>query len=296
MSTALTLGGGGPLGMAWELGLLTGVANAGVDLTAIDLTVGTSAGSAVGAWSRSGSITDGDAFERLQAVNAELVGLITKLGPDAQTPTASQPSVIDAMNAAAEAGTNPVTGNRAIGALALTAHTIPEAAYVSLFERLVGTQWPPAFLCEATDIDSGELQTWDEDSGISLGPAVAASCAWPGTFPVVTIAGRRYMDGGLHDGMNPTLASGHDTVICVSCHQLAGAYGLRGPAGRRLRNLRDGLDELRHQGANVVLVEPDGGFLAISEHGAAMMDVSRIPAAHAAGVAFGCEVSGRFVS
>jgi NTE family protein len=48
MSTALLLGGGGPLGMAWELGLLSGAAKRGVDLTDVDLTVGTSAGSAVG--------------------------------------------------------------------------------------------------------------------------------------------------------------------------------------------------------------------------------------------------------
>src|SRR3712207_401487 len=47
--TALVLGGGGITGIAWEIGLLAGLAEAGVDLTGADLVVGTSAGSVVGA-------------------------------------------------------------------------------------------------------------------------------------------------------------------------------------------------------------------------------------------------------
>ena len=43
------LGGGGITGIAWEIGLLAGLAEAGVDLSGADLVVGTSAGSVVGA-------------------------------------------------------------------------------------------------------------------------------------------------------------------------------------------------------------------------------------------------------
>ena len=43
------LGGGGITGIAWEIGLLAGLADAGVDLSSADLVVGTSAGSVVGA-------------------------------------------------------------------------------------------------------------------------------------------------------------------------------------------------------------------------------------------------------
>src|SRR5215510_13385362 len=46
---ALVLGGGGVTGVAWELGLLAGLAEAGLDLTDADLFVGTSAGSVVAA-------------------------------------------------------------------------------------------------------------------------------------------------------------------------------------------------------------------------------------------------------
>src|SRR6185312_16605732 len=48
-SRALVLGGGGPVGIAWESGLVAGLAQAGVDLGRADFTMGTSAGSFVGA-------------------------------------------------------------------------------------------------------------------------------------------------------------------------------------------------------------------------------------------------------
>ena len=48
MSSALVLGGGGITGIAWEIGLLHGLHESGVDLTDADTVVGTSAGSVVG--------------------------------------------------------------------------------------------------------------------------------------------------------------------------------------------------------------------------------------------------------
>ena len=298
MSTALVLGGGGPVGMAWEFGLLSGVAKSGVDLEYIDLTIGTSAGSAVGAWFRSGSVSDADVIGRLEALGGELLELITKLTAVAPQTSGSQTALptalMDAMNAVAQAGTDPAASNRTIGQLALDAPTIPETAYVSLFEHLVGTHWPSALVCASTDVDSGELQTWDHRSGVSLAQAVAASCAWPGAFPTVTVAGRRYMDGGVQDGLNPQLAAGHDTVLGISCRSLASEDGMTAGGARRQRNTQDALGDLKSQGSHVVLVEPDSRFLAISEHGAALMDLSRVRAANAAGVELGAEVAERF--
>ena len=48
MSNALVLGGGGTLGISWEIGVLAGLTKGGVDVTGADLIVGTSAGSVVG--------------------------------------------------------------------------------------------------------------------------------------------------------------------------------------------------------------------------------------------------------
>src|SRR5215831_13683674 len=55
---ALVLAGGGLTGMAWELGVIAALADAGVDLAAAHLIVGTSAGAAVGAQITSGASMD----------------------------------------------------------------------------------------------------------------------------------------------------------------------------------------------------------------------------------------------
>jgi ABC-type sugar transport system substrate-binding protein len=62
MSRALVLGGGGPVGIAWECGLLAGLAQAGVDLGTADFILGTSAGSFVGARLAMGAEAAGKEF------------------------------------------------------------------------------------------------------------------------------------------------------------------------------------------------------------------------------------------
>lgn len=51
---ALVLGGGGPVGIAWESGLIAGLAKAGIDVSQADFVIGTSAGAFVGALLASG--------------------------------------------------------------------------------------------------------------------------------------------------------------------------------------------------------------------------------------------------
>src|SRR3984957_6278090 len=52
---ALVLGGGGAAGNAWEIGIIAGLAEAGLDMTeAADLVIGTSAGATAAAQVRSG--------------------------------------------------------------------------------------------------------------------------------------------------------------------------------------------------------------------------------------------------
>src|SRR5438105_4802249 len=49
MTRALVLSCGGPVGVAWQSGLLAGFAQGGVDLAVADYVLGTSAGAVVGA-------------------------------------------------------------------------------------------------------------------------------------------------------------------------------------------------------------------------------------------------------
>src|ERR1700722_9150341 len=54
-NVALVLGGGGAAGNAWQIGLIAGLAEAGLDMTeAADLVIGTSAGATAAAQVRSG--------------------------------------------------------------------------------------------------------------------------------------------------------------------------------------------------------------------------------------------------
>src|SRR5579863_8529852 len=54
-NVALVLGGGGAAGNAWEIGIIAGLAEAGLDLTeAADLVIGTSSGATAAAQVRSG--------------------------------------------------------------------------------------------------------------------------------------------------------------------------------------------------------------------------------------------------
>ena len=57
---ALVLGGGGVTGIAWETGLIAGLAGLDIDLAAADVIIGTSAGSVVGT-----DIASGQEFEAL---------------------------------------------------------------------------------------------------------------------------------------------------------------------------------------------------------------------------------------
>ena len=69
---ALVLGGGGVTGIAWELGILKGLADAGVDLTSADLVVGTSAGSVVGAQITTGRTIDDLYKTQLEPADKEI--------------------------------------------------------------------------------------------------------------------------------------------------------------------------------------------------------------------------------
>ncbi|SDP58248.1 NTE family protein [Pedococcus dokdonensis] len=64
LGRALVLAGGGAAGHAWELGLIAGLAEGGVDLVAADLVIGTSAGSTVAAQiTCAGEVFDANALD-----------------------------------------------------------------------------------------------------------------------------------------------------------------------------------------------------------------------------------------
>ncbi|HEV7898121.1 MAG TPA: patatin-like phospholipase family protein [Planosporangium sp.] len=204
-SRALVLGGGGVTGVAWELGVLAGLAEAGVDLTDADVVIGTSAGSVVAA-----QLTAGIDLEKLYA--AQLAGPGTEIAARLGATTMLRWAL-------AAVGRRDATRVRArIGKMALAARTVPAAQRRAVIEaRLPAHDWPPRrLLITAVDAESGEFIVFDGDSGVSLVDAVGASCAVPGVWPPVTIDGRRYIDGGVRSAANVDLADGCERVVVLA--------------------------------------------------------------------------------
>lgn len=207
---ALVLGGGGVTGIAWELGILAGLADAGLDLTAADLVVGTSAGSVVGAQVTSGAPLP-ELFDRqLQPPTSERAHRMGR-GTMARF----------ALAVLLSRGRDEEFRRR-IGALALQAErsgTTPsqEERLRVIRSRLISEEWPDRPLSiTAVDAGTGEFRAFDRDSGVSLSAAVAASCAVPGVYPPVTIDGRRYVDGGVRSAANADLAQGYERVVVLA--------------------------------------------------------------------------------
>jgi NTE family protein len=203
---ALVLGAGGEAGIAWEVGLLAGLAGRGVDLTAADLVVGTSAGAGVAARINSGVGLAALYEAQLAPADGEIVA---KFGPRA---------IARFVWAVAPARRNPVRARVRLGRMAVRARTEPAAQRRAVVAARLGTHdWPAGnLLITAVDADTGEFATYDSGSGVDLVDAVGASCAVPGVWPPVTINGRRWMDGGMRSPANADLAAGYDRVVVVA--------------------------------------------------------------------------------
>jgi NTE family protein len=202
---ALVIGGGGVTGIAWELGLLAGLAENGIDMTSPDLVVGTSAGSVVGAQILSGVSIEDLFAEQLADATGEIAA---RMGAGA---------LARFVIASVWPG-NERRGRAYLGRAALAARTVPESERRTVIEaRIRSSSWPEQrLLITAVDAETGEARVFDRDSGVSLTDAVAASCAVPLVWPPMTIKGRRYIDGGVRSITNADLATGCDRVVVVA--------------------------------------------------------------------------------
>ncbi|MGO8967321.1 patatin-like phospholipase family protein [Mycobacterium sp.] len=207
---ALVLGGGGVAGIAWETGILIGIADESPDaaraLLDADVLIGTSAGSTVVAQIGSG-LSLADLFARqVSPTSAEI------------DPDVAVDALIDFFVAAlSDPDTTVAQKRQRIGAVALAADTVAESVRRDVIaQRLPSHGWPDRVLrVTAIDIATGELVVFYGDSGVELVDAVAASCAVPGAWPPVTIGDRRYMDGGIGSTINLHLADDCDAAVVL---------------------------------------------------------------------------------
>jgi NTE family protein len=283
-NVALVLGGGGAAGNAWEIGVIAGLAEAGLDMTeAADLVIGTSAGATAAAQVRSG-IPAAELLASVLAAPVQPVGQHRE-----QPPSLPMATVFERMRSIGAAATSAADLQRAMGAFGLESDSTlgPGAGRrrATVAARLPRREWPDRpMIVVAVDAHTGELAVFDRDSGVELVDAVTASCALPGLVPTHSINGTRYIDGGVRSSENADLAAGYANVVVLS--PLGGRSGTP-PEGqfeglRRFpgADLAGQVESLRKQGSHVEVITPDADSRAAM--GTNQMDpATRIPAARA---------------
>ena len=267
---ALVLAGGGYAASAWEIGLITGMADSGLDVRNADLFVGTSSGSRVALHLASG-VAHEDAFQR-------------RLQPG--PPSSERPPQVDwvglraGVARAKQAGGSPAEILQRIGSLAVAAAS---GSSGSSRREIVAAQlpmntWPEKPVLIATvNAETGERRAFDSDSGIDLVDAVIASTAsfgWPPTL----FQGQHYIDGGFYSTDNADLATGFDRVMILA---------LKPPPGVPISSmslvpLHATVKTLQDDGALVEVIHPDDNTLAALAAAGGVMDPAiSTPAARA---------------
>lgn len=244
MTLGLVLGGGGVAGIAWEIGILAGLAEAGVEVGRPGRIVGTSAGAIVGAQIGAGR----DVAAMLDAQLADeapvmALGRTTHdLGVWAGLLLNPEPEDVGVLALM-----------RRIGVMAGAAQTMPLEDYRAMIGgQLQVSEWPADldFRVTAIAAATGELAVWRADSEVPLLDAVMASCAVPGLMPMVPINGRSHFDGGLVSPTHADQAEGCAEVLVIAPF----AESVAGPA------LDTELDTLA--ASRTAVIVPDANSLA----------------------------------
>lgn len=245
MSMTLVLAGGGPAAIAWELGVLRGLADANPGLAdkaiAAGTVIGTSGGSSVAAQITSSTPLDDLYDAQLSADTAEIEVKIDLT------------EFMSRFAAAVAGAADEVDRRRRVGTFALVASTVSESKRRAVIAaRLPAADWPKRDLrIPAVDAVTGEIVIFTRDSGVALADAVAASSAVPGIWPPASIGDHRYVDGGVRSSTNADLAAGADQILLIT-PTLANA-----PAPSLGGDLRAELDTLSNSHVEVVYADQD---------------------------------------
>ncbi len=233
---ALVLGTGGSLGYAWAIAALSTWQQAtGLDARDADVIIGTSAGSIVASALASGVAVD-DLVDHLRnppSRPASSAG--SSSAGSSSAGSSSDPAKPRRHGARGGLPPMPRFGPgsvRLLGRIAKAPTKFPPLAAASALlpvgradtsgvVRLVSSfapeAWPgppssPELRIVATDYDTGARVPFGREGAPPASPAEAASasCAVPGWFAPVRIAGRRYVDGGVCSATSADLLLGSD--------------------------------------------------------------------------------------
>lgn len=200
---ALVLGSGGAAGIAWHAGVLAGLAEGGAGVADADQIIGTSAGALVGA-----HLALGRTPAELLEFAAEPKSPLGRLSPLVVGRLIAAQLWPSRRHAVLWLGRGALRRNRS---------RLSESDWVARFAPgLAGLPWPERLVVVALGVETGRPAYFTARSGVDLARAVAASCAVPGVFPPVEIAGRRYFDGGLRSPANIDAALGADVIVALA--------------------------------------------------------------------------------
>jgi NTE family protein len=277
MQRALVLGAGGHAAAAWEMGLITGLAESGVDVRNADLFIGTSAGARVAVQITSGLRLE-ELFER--QIDSRRQQTEAPAGVDWK-------SLRSEFARAKEGGGGEKEILRRFGSLARTGAKGAASHRKQFIERQLPVHtWPEQKLLIATvEAEAGERHVFDRASGIELIDAVMASSAVAGIWPAVEFAGRHYFDGGFYSTDNADLAMGAERVLIAALRAGSPPLAVR-PLGAAVERLRNG-------GARVEVVHPDEATeAAYAAVGGNLLDPAVCEPAARAGRAQGARIAG----
>jgi NTE family protein len=274
MKIGLVLGAGGVTGSAYLAGALAVIENdLGWDPRTADVIVGTSAGSLVGALLRSGvragelaawSVGSPLADDASTLLRSREIPELDPVVPREflRIPRRPHPSAI----------LSAVRSFRRFDpARALMTHLADGERDLTPSVDFLGTPWPvDAFYCCAVRRRDGRRVVFGRAGSptVSLSRAVAASCAVPGYFAPVEIAGHRYLDGGVASTTNADTLRDHqlDLVIAIA-PMTTDAHLPRSSFERLIRRrvgqkLRAELAVLERDGVQTVTLAPGPEALA----------------------------------
>src|SRR6185437_15559133 len=224
----LVLGGGGVLGEAWMMGVLSGIEDAtGFDLRDCDHYVGTSAGAIVAAHLVAGqSPRRPSSFEGDEEPSAGSGGARPVDGLAAAGLAAARRAGAWAMAAAATFAPLALglaaPGGAIARAVLLRRLPRPNQTLSDLHRNIerLAPRFDGRLRVAAVDRRNGRRVVFGSPGSprASVPAAVAASCTVPWLFAPVTIGGREYVDGGVWSPTNLDAApAGRDThVLCLN--------------------------------------------------------------------------------
>ncbi len=260
-SRGLCLGGGGIFFVAWQVGYLTALMDAGVAVRSADRVVGTSAGSLVA------TVLVRDGLRRLQ-VELDVLGHFPRLAKQESSSKHMHPSQERAWDIFERTTSSDHESIRTVGHAALAAQTAAPEDLRRTITRVAGNgDWPgEAVHITCMDTFTGERCVVQQESGASPTEAMAASTALPGMFPPQQVLDRKCMDGGVGaTALHLDLLAGAKTALVLS---------LRGftASGATQQDATD-LIALKESGTRVITAVPE----SFSDD--QMMDPSAIPTA-----------------